>query len=217
MEQSEQTDKLFASIKGKIDTDNFQEYNDILNFINNPLINNLTWAEIQRLETCLKDLKNDIDKSKLSDCIRYCKWLKKKLDLHQLAINHEKLRVNNPKKHHPIRPRRGEIYLTELGQNIGKEINGEHLVLIAQNNKANIFGNTVVVIPISSSPKLYATHEIIQAPDIEKGRMNLLPSKAKTEQIQFIDKARLIHWVATLKASAIERITNRLKNTLDIQ
>lgn len=117
---------------------------------------------------------------------------------------------------HPIRPRRGDIYLTQLGENIGKEINDKHLVLIVQNNKGNIFGNTVVCIPISSSGKLYSTHEKIELEDIKNGRLDKLPSKAKTEQIHYLDKARLIHKVAELSPESIERICDRLKKNLDI-
>ena len=125
--------------------------------------------------------------------------------------------TNIKKKHHPIRPRRGEVYLTQLGQNIGKEINNQHLAVILQNNKANIFSNTVVIIPISSSVKLYDGHEKIEEYDIKSGRLDKLPSKVKTEQIQFIDKARLIHKVAEFTEDTMDRISCRLKKTLDLK
>lgn len=162
------------------------------------------------------ELKKSINKEKYKDSIRYTKWLKMKLDINLLADKQDEARIKDRKKLHPIRPRRGEIYLTQLGENIGKEINNKHLVLIIQNNKGNLYGNTVVCIPISSSTKLYPPHEKIELKDIKSGRLDKLPSKAKTEQIHYLDKARLIHKVAELKPEAIERICKRLKKNLDI-
>lgn len=179
-------------------------------------LNDLSLEEIETLEYYLMELKKSINKEKYKDSIRYTKWLKMKLDINLLADKQDEARIKDRKKLHPIRPRRGEIYLTQLGENIGKEINNKHLVLIIQNNKGNLYGNTVVCIPISSSTKLYPPHEKIELKDIKSGRLDKLPSKAKTEQIHYLDKARLIHKVAELKPEAIERICKRLKKNLDI-
>lgn len=179
--------------------------------------NNLSSNEVNDLDLCLNDLKNCIDKKRYKDCIRYCNWTKEKIELNLLAAEQERIRNNDKEKHHhPIKPRRGDIYLTQLGENIGKEINDKHLVLIIQNNKGNLFSNTVVCIPLSGSGKLHSTHEKIEKEDIQKGRLDKLPSKAKTEQIHYIDKARLIHKVAELNPEAINRICDRLKKNLDM-
>ena len=173
--------------------------------------------EMSNLRVTLRRLENSITKEKCVDTIRYCNWLAEKVDIHLLASKQEQTRSGHQKKHHPIRPRRGEVYLTQLGQNIGKEINDQHLVVVMQNNKANIFSNTVVVIPISSSGKLYDGHEKIEENDIKSGRLDKLPSKVKTEQIQFIDKARLIHKVAEFTDDAMDKISLRLGKTLDLK
>jgi mRNA interferase MazF len=180
------------------------------------IINDLNENEIHKLNICLNNLKNTISKEKHIDALRYCNWVNEKLNIHLLANRQEKERSKHEKRHHPIRPRRGEIYLTQLGQNIGKEINGKHLVIVMQNNKANIFSNTVVVIPISGSGKLYDGHEKIEARDLKVGRLDKLPSKAKTEQIQFLDKARMIHKVGELTEQAMKRISTRLRKILDV-
>lgn len=179
-------------------------------------LNDLSLVEVETLESCIIELKKSISKKKYKDSIRYCEWLKTKLDINLLAAEQDEHRSKDREKMHPIRPRRGEIYLTQLGENIGKEINDKHLVLIVQNNKGNSFGNTVVCIPISSSTKLYPPHEKIEVKDIKSGKLDKLPSKAKTEQIHYLDKARLIHKVAELELEAIERICERLKKNLDI-
>lgn len=172
--------------------------------------------EIKMLESCITDFKKEISKKKHKDSIRYCNWLNKKLEVNLLAAEQEILRSNDEKHFHPIRPRRGEIYLAQLGENIGKEINAKHLVLIVQNDKGNLFGNTVVCIPISSSTKLYPTHEKTEFKDIKEGRLDKIPSKAKTEQIQYLDKARLIHKVAELEPAKVKKICDRLKKNLDM-
>lgn len=180
-------------------------------------IPDLSKEDMGNLKVTLSQLENSVTKEKCADTIRYCKWLTEKVDIHLLANKQEQARAGHQKKHHPTRPRRGEIYLTQLGQNIGKEINDQHLVVIMQNNKANIFSNTVVVIPISSSGKLYDGHEKIEEDDIKSGRLDKLPSKVKTEQVQFIDKARLIHKVAEFTDDAMVRISLRLGKTLDLK
>lgn len=179
-------------------------------------LNDLSLEEIEILESRIMEFKKSINKKKYKDSIRYCIWLKAKLDINLLAFEQEEERGKDIKGMHPIRPRRGEIYLTQLGENIGKEINNKHLVLILQNNKGNLFSNTVVCIPISSSTKLYPPHEKIELKDIKSGRLDKLPSKAKTEQIHYLDKARLIHKVAELQPESVERICERLKKNLDI-
>ncbi|MDX9916814.1 MAG: type II toxin-antitoxin system PemK/MazF family toxin [Gudongella sp.] len=180
-------------------------------------INDLSLKEIDDIESCLRSLEQLIDTQKYSDCIRYLKWMKEKLDINRLAHEQDEKKKMDQKHMHPIRPRRGEIYLAQLGENIGKEINDKHLVLIVQNNKGNLYSNTVVCIPISSNSKLYYSHEKIELKDIKNGRLDKLPSKAKTEQIHYLDKARLIHKVAELESEAVERICVRLMKNLDIK
>lgn len=118
---------------------------------------------------------------------------------------------------HPLRPRKGDIYLIEFGQNIGFELSNTHMGIIIQNSLKNSVANTIVVIPISSSNKLYDTHEKITSSDIKLGQLNKLPSKAKAEQITCIDKARLIHKVGELTPEFMKRLEKRILKNLDIK
>ena len=88
----------------------------------------------------------------------------------------EQLDKKKNKGKHPIKPRRGDIYLIEFGQNIGKELSNTHMGIILQNSSNNIASHTVVVIPISSSQSLYATHEKVLEKDIKDGKLNKIPS-----------------------------------------
>ena len=118
---------------------------------------------------------------------------------------------------HPIRPKRGEIYLIDFGQNIGSEINDIHMGIIIQSSIKNNVSNTVIVVPISSSPKLCDTHELITNLDIQSGHLNKIPSKAKAEQLTCIDKARLIHKIGNLTPDFMHRLDTRILRNLDIK
>ena len=215
-EENVELDVIFSEIKKRTCSSNFDRLICTLKYCLWPVLNNLTLEEIEVLESSIAKFRQGIDRRKHNDAIRYCDWLSSKLDINLLAANQDQVRARDKKKFHPIRPRRGEIYLTQLGENIGKEINDKHLVLIVQNNKGNLYGNTVVCIPISGSGKLYPPHEKIELKDIKSGRLDKIPSKVKTEQIHYVDKARLIHKVAELEPEALKRVSRRLMKNLDI-
>ena len=144
---------------------------------------------------------------------RYFDWFILKFDFIEKSEKLEKCRKNNM---HPIRPRKGEIYLIEFGQNIGKELCNIHMGIIMQESLKNSISSTVVVIPISSSPKLYDTHEKILEDDVIEGKLNKLPSKAKAEQIISIDKSRLIHKIGKMSPDFMLRLEKRVLTNLDI-
>lgn len=162
------------------------------------------------LNYVLEKMNKYIDKEYFK---RYFDWFIHKFDLIEKS---EKLENNRKNNMHPIRPRKGEIYLIEFGQNIGKELCNIHIGIIMQESLKNSISSTVIVIPISSSPKLYDTHERIMEEDIIEGKLNKLPSKAKTEQITCIDKSRLIHKIGKMSPNFMMRLEKRVLKNLDI-
>ncbi len=148
------------------------------------------------------------------DFEEHFKWFTHKFDL----IDKSKELDNNRKNNlHPLRPRKGEIYLIEFGKNVGKELSNTHMGIIMQNSLKNSISSTIVVIPISSSAKLYDSHEKIEINDILIGKLDKLPSKAKTEQITCVDKSRLVHKVGELTPEFMIRLEERLLKNLDIK
>ncbi len=147
------------------------------------------------------------------DFEKYFNWF-----IQKFTLTDKSTQLNNKKKNglHPLRPRKGEIYLIDFGQNVGTELSNTHMGIIVQDSLKNSVSSTVVVIPISSSLKLYDTHEKITKNDIQQGKLNKLPSKAKAEQITCIDKARLIHKIGELTPDFIERLEKRILKNLDI-
>lgn len=145
---------------------------------------------------------------------RFFEWFIKKLDLQDKA---DKLDKKKNKGKHPIKPRRGDIYLIEFGQNIGKELSNTHMGIILQNSSNNIASHTVIVVPISSSQSLYSTHEKILEKDIKDGKLNKIPSKAKAEQITCIDKARMLYKIGSVTDEFMIRLEKRIIKNLDIK
>ena len=130
------------------------------------------------------------------DFEKYFNWF-----IQKFTLTDKSTQLNNKKKNglHPLRPRKGEIYLIDFGQNVGTELSNTHMGIIVQD-----------------SLKLYNTHEKITKNDIQQGKLNKLPSKAKAEQITCIDKARLIHKIGELTPDFIERLEKRILKNLDI-
>ena len=147
------------------------------------------------------------------DFEKYFNWF-----IQKFTLTDKSVQLNNKKKNglHPLRPRKGEIYLIDFGQNVGTELSNTHMGIIVQDSLKNSVSSTIVVIPISSSLKLYDTHEKITKNDIRQGQLNKLPSKAKAEQITCIDKARLIHKIGELTPDFMERLEKRILKNLNI-
>lgn len=158
----------------------------------------------------IEKVNNYIDRD---DFKVYFDWFIEKFDLIDKSNQMEKNRKNNL---HPIRPRKGDIYLIEFGQNIGNELCNIHMGIIIQDSYKNSVSSTVVVVPISSSPKLYDTHEKILEMDVSEGKLNKYPSKAKAEQITCIDKSRLIYKIGKLSSEFMKRLEKRVLKNLDI-
>lgn len=147
------------------------------------------------------------------DFEKYFNWFIQKFNLTDKSkqLNNQKI-----KGLHPLRPRKGDIYLIDFGQNVGTELSNTHMGIIVQDSIKNSVSSTVVVIPISSSQKLYDTHEKIINSDLQLGQLNKTPSKAKAEQITCVDKARLIHKIGELTPEFMKRLEKRILKNLDI-
>ena len=145
---------------------------------------------------------------------RYFDWFIRKLDLQERV---ELLDKKKNKGKHPIQPRKGDIYLIEFGENIGKELSNTHMGIIVQNSSSNVASHTVVVVPISSSNVLYYAHEKIEEKDVKEGKLNKLPSKAKADQITCIDKARMIYKVGSVTDEFMNRLEKRILRNLGLK
>jgi mRNA-degrading endonuclease toxin of MazEF toxin-antitoxin module len=164
------------------------------------------------MEEILEKIKKFINKSYFN---RYFDWFLRKMELVEKSEQLDQKRKTD--SIHPVQPRKGDIYLIEFGQNIGTELSNTHMGIIVQSSSKNVVTNTVIVVPISSSKKLYNTHEVIREEDIKEGKLNKLPSKAKAEQLTCVDKARLVHKVGSVTDNFMMRLEKRILKNLDIK
>ena len=155
--------------------------------------------------------------SKVANRFEFEKYFNWFIHIFELTDKSKILNENKINNLHPIRPKKGEIYLVEFGQNIGNELNNTHMGIIVQDSIRNNYSSNVIVVPISSSPKIYDTHEIILFEDLKNGHLNKLPSKAKAEQIICIDKSRLIHRIGELTPEFMNRLERKILKVLDIK
>lgn len=83
-------------------------------------------------------------------------------------------------------PKRGEVYLMDLGTNLGSEQNGIRPVIVVSNNIGNKYSNVVQIVPLTSSKKTQIpTHVTLTEKDGLKKE-----SVACVEQVRCVSKQR---------------------------
>lgn len=111
--------------------------------------------------------------------------------------------------------RRGDIYLVDLGTNVGSEQGGCRPVLLLQNDVGNHFAPTLIVAPISSRywKKLkQPTHSLIE------GIQNLTsPSVVLAEQIITIDKKRVMKYLGKVPEKQMQGIDRAVMVSLGLE
>lgn len=120
----------------------------------------------------------------------------------QKAASEGNLYVNRPKE-----IRRGQVYIADLGSGQGSEQQGVRPVLIIQNDVGNHFGNTVLVVPITSQMKKdMPTHM-----RISQGTAGLTKdSTALIEQMRTVDKSRLRHCIGVFTSEMMNIVNDKI-------
>jgi len=111
--------------------------------------------------------------------------------------------------------RRGDIYLVDLGTNIGSEQGGCRPVLLLQNNVGNHYAPTLIVAPVSSrywKKSNQPTHSLIE------GIKNLSsPSVVLAEQIITIDKVRVMKYLGKVPVEQMQGINQAVQISLGLE
>lgn len=120
----------------------------------------------------------------------------------QKAASEGNLYINRPKE-----IRRGQVYIADLGSGQGSEQQGVRPVLIIQNDVGNHFGNTVLVVPITSQMKKdMPTHM-----RISQGTAGLTKdSTALIEQMRTVDKSRLRHCIGVFTSDMMNIVNDKI-------
>ena len=110
---------------------------------------------------------------------------------------------------------RGDIYLVDLGTNIGSEQGGCRPVLLVQNDIGNHFGPTLIVAPVSSrywKKSKQPTHTLIE------GIQNLRsPSVVLTEQLLTIDKVRVMKYLGKVPEDQMQNVNKAVMVSLGLK
>ena len=110
--------------------------------------------------------------------------------------------------------RRGDIYLVDLGKNIGSEQGGCRPVLAIQNNVGNHYGPTLIVVPITSrfwKKANQPTHSVLEGvPTLTS------PSVVLTEQIITIDKTRVMKYLGKVSDEQMNNIDKAIMVSLNL-
>jgi mRNA interferase MazF len=111
--------------------------------------------------------------------------------------------------------RRGDIYLVDLGTNVGSEQGGCRPVLLLQNDVGNHYGPTLIVAPVSSrywKKSKQPTHTLIEGiPNLNS------PSVILTEQILTIDKVRVMKYIGKVPEAQMQEVDRAVKVSLGLE
>lgn len=159
----------------------------------------------------LKTLSSQLVMQIIKDIPNICK-------MHHDSCENTKIRISSNNKMHPIKPKRGEIFNAYITTGVGKELKGNHLVIIIQNEKGNIFSEKVNVIPIEGDGNIINPIYNIKLTnsELEEGNLDKIPSRAITSDILTLDKARLGRKIGKINDETMCIISKNLRRQLDI-
>jgi mRNA interferase MazF len=106
-------------------------------------------------------------------------------------------------------PRRGEIWWAKLDPTLGSEINKTRPCLVVSNSVINEHRRTVVVVPLSSSPRS-APPLLVDVTCAGK------PAVAVIDQVRAIAKERLVSLMEKLPAAELKAIEAALREILEL-
>ena len=128
-----------------------------------------------------------------------------------LANLHKEKRIGRIPMRRNRSYRRGDIFLADLGIPHGSEQGGRRPVIILQNDDGCLFSPTVTMVPLTTNLKktYLKTHHVIKHTKILR-----YESMAEAEQINTIDKDRVIRYIGHLDPVDMEGVAEALRNHL---
>jgi mRNA interferase MazF len=106
-------------------------------------------------------------------------------------------------------PRRGEIWWARLDPTVGSEIAKTRPCLVVSNSVVNEHRRTVVVVPLSSSPR--------EAPPLMvRVTCSRQPVVAVIDQLRAIAKERLVSIIEKVPANEMEAVETALREVLEL-
>lgn len=185
-----------------------------------------SYKDLEKLDETQKESLIELSKSKIDDIRKISnnksssiiKTIPEMCELHYMSLENRKLRNENKKKIHPVRVVRGEIYNARITENIGSELCQNHLVIIIQNKKGNMYSEKVNVITIEGNGNsINENYQMrLSNDDLEFGKLDKNPSRAIITDILTIDKARLARKIGKIKDEKILELNEKIKKQLEL-
>lgn len=110
-----------------------------------------------------------------------------------------------------LKPKPGEIYTADLGQNVGSEINGIRPVVIVTSTTYNMNAGVVTVVPCSLKEFAQKGQVRISEEILHEGK---LQGVLKVEMIKTISKGRIGNYVGRLNEKGITLLGKHLEEFL---
>jgi len=179
----------------------------------------LSDSQKDRLKNKLLNILSTLHKKYFGTALVIINSIPDKCRLNQKSYDHAILKKENKKKLHPTRPIRGGIYNTLISEdNVGSELNGNHLCIVISNKKKNLYSEKVNVIPIEGDGNKIDPINNIQLKnnDLEDGSLDKDPSKIIGGDIMTLDKARLGQKIGKLKSEKLDEVIEMIKAQLGI-
>lgn len=160
-----------------------------------------------------------ITSDNIEKIISYIKQIPMLCSINIKSGNNKKIRDSHPKKYHPVKVYKGEIYNAQITENAGSELSNNHLVIIIQGFSSNVYGEKVTVLPIEGDGLRINPHYQIKLTnaDLEEGMLDKDPSRIIFTDIMTLDKARLDRKIGKLNSDKIEEVNKNLAAHLDIK
>jgi mRNA interferase MazF len=106
-------------------------------------------------------------------------------------------------------PRRGEIWWANLDPTVGSEINKTRPCLVIGNSVLNERRRTVVIVPLSSSPRA-------APPVMVSVTCSGRPAVAVIDQVRAVAKERLVSVMGRLSSQELESVEDALRQILEL-
>lgn len=161
---------------------------------------------------------NNTNKTKTKEV---SEWVHRQRKYDVVSDNNSKRR--NEKGEHPITILKQYVYVVDYGSTVGMEFKDLHLGLVIQNDKGNLYSDTVIVLPITDfkNDEKYdhnVHHKIYNSyfESVDRRGLDKDPSKVKIADITTIDKSRIGSRVGKLNNKTYGLIMDKLKKILNI-
>lgn len=174
---------------------------------------------IDSLKTYFEKITTNLNNSNENKILQYLKEIPLLCEMDKQSKQNRKLRSKDPKHFHPIGVGRGEIYNLEITEGVGSELSGNHLVIIIQNKKGNMYSEKVNVLLIEGDGKsINPNYQMeLNNSDLSSGTLDKNPSRIILTDILTFDKARLKGKIGIVKPEKMKSIDKKIKVQLSLE